>query len=198
MASRFALLCLVARSMVPPPVDDTPAAASITFQKEQSSEIPSDWLQAEALCPDGTSYDLMDDHFSRYTSIPLALLTHERSHSCHNLENKKGIVKFESLNGLSPPWLVDATLAGECPWQLVKRRFRDSVPPSVVEMNCVCDGQRCTRGGDFRCTPVIQNVTIWTGIPSMRRPRNVSVTVACACAQRYSPPGGNVPVGLIN
>nr|XP_053635083.1 uncharacterized protein LOC128690428 [Cherax quadricarinatus] len=163
------------------------------------SELPRDWLQSERIC---SPFDLMEDHFRHYASIPLLLLTLSRKDSCEELERERQVVELDSHHNLFPEWLVDATVAGECPWELVIRDFiPGTVPPSIIEVVCLCDGHHCSRGGDFQCTPVTRNVKIWTSEPlylGVFRPRIVTVTTACVCAQRQIPRGGEAELGLVH
>lgn len=199
LVSRFVLLSLVVRSLAPPIADDGPSEpAAIASSADQSSEDHSDWLQPEdpcLACQQHPSYEMMGKH---YMSLPLAVMNHSRGHDCYRLEDKKGLLQLWSLQELSPSWLVNATVEGECPWQLVVRQLGDRTPSSIVELSCgQCLGHRCSRGGLFKCTEVKKAVTIWTteGVGSHiqhHRPLQEEVTVACVCAQKHSLQGGNV------
>ncbi|XP_045592388.1 uncharacterized protein [Procambarus clarkii] len=170
----------------------SPATAS-----QEDSEIPEDWLQPERIC---SPLVLLENHFTHYTSFPMSLTTLNRINSCEELEADRQIVVLDSHHNLFPEWLADATLAGECPWQLVKREFiPGTVPPSIIEVGCLCNGHSCSRGGDFQCTAVSRRVEVWTSGPhhyGVFRSHMVTMTTACVCARRHVPRGGEAEFGL--
>ncbi|MPC11958.1 uncharacterized protein LOC123513524 [Portunus trituberculatus] len=149
---------------------------------------PPDWLQPENLCP---SHPLLEDIFSQYTSVPSFLLTLARHDACQGLEMHVHNVHLQDLSGFRPPWLVNAVMAGECPWHLVRREFlHGTLPPAILEVRCLCDDHRCSLHGDFKCISVKHQVIVWSteATDSSRyQPRILQVTAACVCAQRHAP-----------
>lgn len=167
------------------------------FENQFDSGFPNDWLQPESFC---SPFHLMEAHFSQYASFPLSLLKLNNIHACEELDERRNIVELESHLDLQPEWLAEATVVGECPWELVRREFTSvTVPPSIIEVNCLCDGYRCSRLGDFKCIPVTRIVKIWTiehHSFGLFHSQMVRVTAACVCAQRLGLDGGNAQPGL--
>ncbi|XP_071520564.1 uncharacterized protein [Panulirus ornatus] len=168
-----------------------------TFESNYDSDFPNDWLEPESFC---SPIHLMEDLFNHYASFPLSLLRFNSVHSCEELDKDRRIVELESYNDLQPEWLAEGRVLGECPWELVRRVFTsDTVPPSIVEVSCLCDGHICSSLGDFKCVPVTSFVKVWTMEHhsfGRYRAQMVMVTAACVCAQRLGLEGGNAQSGL--
>lgn len=160
-----------------------------------SSEPPEGWLQPQKHC---SFTEVIQNHFQHYISLPVTIVSNLRGSTevCDNLQVEKVSMELEQHHEITPSWLKDATLAGECPWKLVKRKMDDNmVPPEVLEVNCLCDGFQCLEGGNFECTPVAREVIMWRSDLQhsyLLSPDRVRVTVGCLCAQRRSPEAGTI------
>lgn len=161
-----------------------------------SADPPEDWLEPDSPCP---PHALLEDIFSQYTSVPRSFLTVARHDACRGLEADGQGMPLRDFSGYRPLWLVDATTAGDCPWHLVRREFlHGTLPAAILEVSCLCDGYRCSVQGDFRCTSVTRQVTVWSseatgGVQYLPRP--LQVTAACVCAQRHAPQAIHVHPG---
>ncbi|KAK3875255.1 hypothetical protein Pcinc_019854 [Petrolisthes cinctipes] len=181
--------------------DDLPSSTGPNSRQQHYNQlIPDDWLEPDDSC---SMSEVLLGHFTHYTSFPMTLLRLTRVRACETLEENVGVITLENYQDLFPRWLVDATVVGECPWELVKREFAPgTVPPSIIEVKCLCDGHRCSgHGGDFRCISVTRVVKTWIINPfdhDQFIPRTATVTAACVCVQRYSPPGGYIQLGVHN
>ncbi|XP_064098571.1 uncharacterized protein LOC135209702 [Macrobrachium nipponense] len=159
-----------------------------------SLEPPGHWLQGE-YC---SFTEVILEHFRHYVSLPITIFSNLRGPNevCDHLNVDKVSIELDSHQELIPTWLRDATLVGECPWQLVKRKLDDDmVPPEILEVNCLCNGFRCSEGGLFKCTPVSQEVKMWRSNTSksyLLQLDRIRVTIGCVCAQRRSPEAGYV------
>ncbi|KAG7156132.1 uncharacterized protein LOC121854108 [Homarus americanus] len=169
------------------------------FMEHFDSQMPINWLQPEMIC---SPAELMNDHFSRYTAFPLSVITFNLVNACQNLQENREVVVLEDRHQLSPEWLAHATVLGECPWELVRKDFIPGiVPPSIIELGCLCNDHRCSLVGNFKCIPVSRSVRIWNRGPhscGSYHPQTVKVTVACVCAQPHSPRGGEAQPFLWN
>ncbi|KAK7069069.1 hypothetical protein SK128_028341 [Halocaridina rubra] len=165
------------------------------FLHSPQSEPPDDWLQPEGHC---SFTEILQDHFRHYISLPVSVISNLRGSTevCDNLEVEKMSTDIRQHQELTPSWLKDAALVGECSWQLVKRKLDDNVVnPDVMEVSCLCDGYQCSEGGNFQCTPVTREVILWRSDPQQNyllRPDRLQVTVGCLCAQRRGPEGNTI------
>lgn len=147
-------------------------------------------------CP---PHALLEDLFREYTSVPRYFLTVARHDACRGLKLDAQGMPQRDYSGYQPQWLEDATTAGDCPWHLVRKEFmHGTLPAAILEVSCLCDGLRCSVQGDFRCTSVTRQVTVWSSGASGGShylPRDLEVTTACVCAQRHALQGGHVHPG---
>ncbi|KAK4312124.1 hypothetical protein Pmani_016417 [Petrolisthes manimaculis] len=182
--------------------DDLPSSTGPADSRQQHYNhlMPDDWVE-----PADDSYSMSEvllGHFTHYTSFPMTLLNLTRVRACETLEENVGVITLENYQDLFPKWLVNATLVGECPWELVQSELAPgTVPPSIIEVKCLCDGHRCSGHGVLRCISVTRDVKTWIINPfdyDQFIPRTARVTVACVCAQRYSPLGGYIEPGVHN
>lgn len=190
---------LVRFSVVPVPPLSLSYVAPSQGEVYNGPEAPDSWLQEEHF----SVSHFLQQFFAQFEFVPSPVMSEspENPLVCVDLQVEPVKTILPRHNVVLPTWLEDATLAGECPWRLVRRQLpAGMIPPSVLEVECLCKGQRCFQGGDFRCTPVVSEVTIWMndalgqGAASVDRMR---LTVGCVCAQRRGGRAGQVEHAIL-
>lgn len=190
---------LVRFSVVPAPPPSLNYLVLSQNEVHQGPEAPDNWLQEERV----SVSHILQQFFSQFEFVPSPVMidSPENPLACVDLRVEPAKVKFPHHNAVIPTWLEDAVLAGECPWRLVRRQLpAGTIPPAVLEMECLCEGQRCSHGGDFRCTPVMHEVTTWMSDTLDHEAATVDrmrLTVGCVCAQRRGGRAGQVEHAIL-
>lgn len=190
---------LVRFSVVPAPPLSLSYQAPSQDVVYEGPEAPDSWLQEEQF----SVSHFLQQFFAQFEFIPSPVMseTPEAPLACVDLQVEPVKTVLPRHNGIIPAWLEDATLTGECPWRLARRQLpAGMIPPSVLEVECLCKGQRCFHGGDFRCTPVVREVTIWMEDALDREVSSVDrmrLTVGCVCAQRRGGRAGQVEHAIL-